>query len=49
MGELILSSLSEHIPDRARLEVLNETAVRSRELRVPVNEELELYIMEAKP
>jgi SAM-dependent methyltransferase len=48
LGELILSSLGEHISDRARLEVLNETAAQFKELRMPVNEELELYIMEAK-
>jgi SAM-dependent methyltransferase len=49
IGELILRSLGEHISDRARLEVLNETAARFKTLRAPVNEELELYIMEAKP
>jgi len=48
IGELILSSLNEHIPDRARLEVLNETAAQSKELRMPVNEELELYFLEPK-
>ncbi len=48
IGELILSSLNEHIPDRARLEVLNQTAAQFKELRMPVNEELEFYMMEAK-
>ena len=48
IGELILRSLGEHISDRARLGVLNETAVHFKELRMPVNEELQLYMMEAK-
>lgn len=48
IGELILRSLGEHISDRARLEVLNETAIGFKELRMPVNEELELYMMGAK-
>jgi hypothetical protein len=48
IGELILSSLYEHITDRARLEVLDETAARFKHLHMSVNEELELYIMEAK-
>ena len=47
IGELILISLYEHISDRARLEILNEVAARYRDLRTPVNEKLQLYIMEA--
>jgi hypothetical protein len=48
VGELILSSLGEHISDRARLEVLDETAAKFKGLRMPVNEELELHIMGAQ-
>lgn len=48
IGELILSSLSEHISDRVRLEVLNQTATVFKELRMPVNEELELDLAEAE-
>jgi SAM-dependent methyltransferase len=48
LGELILASLGEHIADRARLEILNETAARFKELNVPVNEELELLVIESK-
>jgi SAM-dependent methyltransferase len=47
IGELILISLYEHISDRARLEILNEVAARYRDLRTPVNEKLQLYIMGA--
>lgn len=49
IGQLILRSLGEHISDRSRLEVLNETAGRYRGLQVPVNEELELYFIGAEP
>ncbi len=45
IGELILSSLSEHISERARLEALNETASRFTDLSASVNEELDLYLM----
>jgi len=48
LGELILRSLGEHISDRARLEALNATAAGFKELQIPVNEELMLYIVEAK-
>lgn len=47
MGELILSSLYEHISDRSRLEVLAAVAAGFRELRAPVHEELVLGIVEA--
>jgi hypothetical protein len=49
IGELILSSLYEHISDRTRLEVLNETASQFKELHVPPSEELELFILEVQP
>ena len=48
LGELILASLGEHISDRTRLEILNETAAQFNGLSMPVNEELELLIIEAK-
>lgn len=47
LGELILFSLNEHISDRHRLEILNETMSQFRDLQVPVNEALELCMMEA--
>lgn len=47
IGELILSSLGEHISDHDRLEVLNETAARFHDVQTPVTEELEVYVMEA--
>jgi hypothetical protein len=40
--------LGEHISDRTRLEILNETAAQFNGLSMPVNEELELLIIEAK-
>jgi hypothetical protein len=46
IGELILISLNEHISDLARLEVLEQTAAQFKNLRVPVNEEVELYIID---
>jgi SAM-dependent methyltransferase len=48
LGELILASLGEHISDRTRMEILNETAAQFNGLSMPVNEELELLIIEAK-
>lgn len=48
LGELILASLGEHISDRARLQVLNDTATRFKELSMPVNEELELFFIESR-
>lgn len=47
LGELILSSLYEHISDRARLEVLNETAAQFKGLQMSVNEKLDLYILDS--
>jgi hypothetical protein len=48
LGELILASLGEHIPDRTRLQVLNDTAARFKDLSMSVNEELELFVIEAR-
>jgi hypothetical protein len=48
LGELILASLGEHISDRARLQVLNDTGAQFKELSMPVNEELELFLIESR-
>jgi hypothetical protein len=47
LGELILASLGEHISDRARLQVLNDTAGGFRDLHMPVNEELQLFLIDS--
>lgn len=47
VGELILASLGEHISDRARLQALNDTAVRFTDLKMSVSEELELSFIKA--
>lgn len=48
LGQLILVLLNEHVSDRDRLAILDETASRFTHLRVPVSEELELYTIEAE-
>ena len=49
IGELIVGSLYEHISDKARLDVLNETASHYQDFDEPVYEELELYIIGGDP
>jgi hypothetical protein len=45
IGELILTSLPDHIPDQARLEALDEAASRFTGLQAPVSESLKLYLL----
>jgi hypothetical protein len=45
IGELILMSLPDHIPDQARLVALNEAASRFTGLQAPVSESLKLFLL----
>jgi len=48
VGELILSSVYEHITDRARLDVLNDVATQFRDVQIPMSEELQFCVVEGK-
>jgi hypothetical protein len=48
VGELILSSVYEHITDRARLDVLNDVVIKFRDVQIPMSEELQFCVVEGK-